>query len=252
MRLRDYIMKVSFSFDDGRSDQYEAYKILKKYNFKGSFHVTTGFIDGTYKTDNFGIKRKPLAINQLIEMNRDGMDISSHGDKHVMDTSDFIVSYNKLRKWGLESNKIGFSVPNSAYDDKSLKSFYGNNKDLLSYIRVGRSRDCFSFKSKICYVLYHFFHLQIFFNAFNKYNLINELNKESIVSLVVKKDSKVKNIKSFITHNKAKETVLVLMFHSIVKRPSNKWEYSLEEFEDLCLFLKNNTIDVLTLQELVL
>ena len=43
-------MRIVFSFDDGRSDAYDAYKMMAKYELRGRFHITTGFIDGTYTT----------------------------------------------------------------------------------------------------------------------------------------------------------------------------------------------------------
>ena len=38
---------ISFSFDDGRIDNYtKAYPILKKHNLPATFNITTGYIEG--------------------------------------------------------------------------------------------------------------------------------------------------------------------------------------------------------------
>ena len=230
-------MVVVFSFDDGRDDAYIAFQILKKYHLKGSFHITTGFVDGTFKTDDFGINRKPISIKQLKEMNESGMDISSHGDRHIMEKDDFRVSYEKLNKFGIRSKKVGFSVPNSNCSQSETELFISYNKDILSYIRKGRSKKCYSFLSKMNYILYHLTHFQFFYNNFNKHNIMKKVCKFSLNSMVVLSDSKSKNIINFIKKYDNQNNILILMFHSICDAPSNKWEYSLVEFEKICSYV---------------
>lgn len=243
-------MNVVFSFDDGRDDAYDAYLILKKYHLAGSFHITTGFIDGSFITDAFGNNRKPVGVSHLVEMHENGMDISSHGDKHITDSKDFAVSTKKLSNFGIKKERYGFSVPNSDYSKDELESFAMSNKHSLSYIRVGRSSKCYSFINKIHYVLYHSFHFQSSFNRFNKPNLINALNPYSINSLVVLSDTRANNLIKFISKYKNTNSILVLMFHSIVSTPKNKWEYSSADFEKICRFVSDNCKN-LTLEKLV-
>ena len=245
-------MKVCLSFDDGRDDAYYAFKILKEKSLVASFHVATGFIDGSFVTDSFGIGRKPLTIEQLKEMKANGMDISSHGDRHVMEDIDFSVSVKKLREWNLvdKRKKIGFSVPNSQFTEDELKRFISNNEVELSYIRVGRSPKCYSFFSKVNYALYHLFHFQCFYNSFNKHNLIQNIDKYHLYSLVLTSDVRVKNVIKFIEKSKNKNAVLVIMVHSVIEKPQNKWEYSSLEFKKLVDYLSKNTT-VVTLEELV-
>lgn len=245
------MIKVVLSFDDGRSDQYDAYKILLKYDLKATFHIVTGFIDGTFSERSFGEKRIPLAIKQLVEMKENNMELSSHGDKHMMGKKDFLISKSKLAKWQLINDVVGFSVPKSSFSNDELNKFYDTNKEDLCYIRVGRSPKCFSFISKIDYVLYHLTKNQLFFNRFNRFNLLEKIDKKKVFSLVVKKDSRIKNILRFLRKNVNKNVSLVLMFHSIVEKPNDKWEYSIAEFEELCKYLKESGIKVLTLKELV-
>lgn len=245
-------MRVCLSFDDGRKDTYEAFKILKEHNLTASFHITTGFIDGSFKTDSFGKNREPLSLDELAEMHKYGMDISSHGDRHIMHSKDFQTSLNKLSKWKLvEGNEVGFSVPNSDYTEEELKSFISSNKNNLSYLRIGRSNKCYTLYSKIHYVIYRILHNQFSYNEFNKHNLMYSIDKYRLNSLVIKKDTKVKNLIKFINKYKDKDCTLILMFHSITEEPMNKWEYSTKGFVELVKYLSKNTA-VLTLTELTI
>ena len=147
-------MRVIFSFDDGRADSINASRILAKHSLVGTFHITTGFVDGSFQTNTFGVGREPLTIEQLIELKKEGMEISSHGDNHIMETEDFNNSFKKLKNWGLIKNdKVGFSIPNSRYTKEALDSFLKENEKTLYYVRGGRSPKCYSFISKVNYLL---------------------------------------------------------------------------------------------------
>jgi peptidoglycan/xylan/chitin deacetylase (PgdA/CDA1 family) len=65
---------VLITFDDGYEDNYtNAYPILKKFNFKATIFVITGYID---KGNRY------LSSSQLKEMQRNGIDIESHTNLH--------------------------------------------------------------------------------------------------------------------------------------------------------------------------
>lgn len=243
-------MKLVFSFDDGRDDAAKAADVLNKFRLKGSFHVTTGFVDGTFKTDAFGVGRKPLTIKQIQTMYDDGMDISLHGDKHITEIDDFKVSYEKMNKWIHKKGKIGMSIPNSQFSDEELSDFCNKLNSKLLYARVGRNPKCYSLLGKICYVLYRVFHFQFLYNYFNKFNLISDFNKFKIYSLVVTADTRINNLKKFIEKYYKSDYTLVLMFHSIVDKKNNKWEFSNSDFINLCEFVSKNNISVYTLEEL--
>ena len=246
-------MNVCLSFDDGRIDSYSnAYKVLLLNNLKASFHVTTGFIDQTFITDSFGVNRAPLTVDNIVEMTNHDMEISSHSDRHIMDVDDFKVSIDKLRKWGIKKDKIGFSIPNSKCSKEELNAFIENNKKDLLYVRVGRNPKCYSFCGKVNYSLYKVFKFNCFYNRFNKFNLLKEIDNNSIYSVVVKKHIKASSIIKFINKYKNTNYSLVLMFHSIVDNPNDKWEWSKNKFDKLCSYLANEkSINVLTLEELV-
>jgi len=65
---------VALTFDDGYFDNYtDAYRILEKYDMKGTFFVITNYVnqDGMY-----------MNLNMLKEMKAHGMDIQSHTADH--------------------------------------------------------------------------------------------------------------------------------------------------------------------------
>ena len=247
------LMKICLSFDDGRDDQYfNAYKMLKNHNLIGTFHVTTGFIDGSFVNECFGNNRKPLTINQLLEMHDNGMEISSHGDKHITNYNDFHISISKLKSWGIYKTRYGFSVPNSEYTKDTIDLFKTELKDTILYIRVGRNPRCYSFVNKIRFVLYHKLHFSKAFNSFNKNNLLPFDKGHTFYSLVVRSSTRVKDLINFIDKHSLSEYNLVIMFHSIVDKSTNKWEWNKSEFKVLCDYLesKKDILVVTTLEKM--
>ena len=94
-------LTVTLSFDDGRLDTYtNAYRIMKKYNLYGTIHVITGYVDGSFTRQLSG-SDNALTIENLIEMENTGWEISSHGDQHITEKKDFLQSIEKLKKWVL-------------------------------------------------------------------------------------------------------------------------------------------------------
>lgn len=230
-------MRICFSFDDGRSDSYLASLILNEYSLKGTFHITTGFIDGTYITDEFGTNMSPLSILQIKEMLSKGMEISSHGDKHITNSIDFKISSRKISEWtGLD--KVGFSVPNSKGSKTELLNFINDNKNHLLYLRSGRNLKCYSFSSKFFYFCYHYLiRLQFFYNHFNKHNLMFDIDKTLLYSVVITRDIKLTSVTRFIKKYSHSDYTLILMFHSICEKPTNKWEWDIGSFRKLCCFV---------------
>ena len=89
---------ISLSFDDGRIDNYtNVLNILKKYNLNATIHVITGYIDGTYN-NKLASSAGPCNIKQLLEMKKNGFEISLHGDKHTTEFNDYEKFYTKTIK----------------------------------------------------------------------------------------------------------------------------------------------------------
>lgn len=232
-------MNVVLSFDDGRIDNYKnAFPVLKKYGLTASIHITTGFIDGTFVTDEFGKNMEPLTIQSLEDMSRIGIDISSHGDKHIMEKKDFLISREKIKSW-IGKSVVGFSVPNSSASKENVNSFVDNVKNSVSYVRIGRDSRCKSFIYKFFYLIYKIAHFQLCFNLFNKININTVFDKYYIKSVVIKRHTKSRNVINFIKKYSSIDGALVLMLHTVTDKPQNPWEWSLAQFENLCSYLKN-------------
>jgi len=246
-------MIVCLSFDDGREDTYlYAFPVLKKTGLTASFHVTTGFIDKTYRSNDFSSLRAPVTKDNLIEMFNKGIEITSHGDRHITDANDFLNSIGKLDSWGIKKNKYGFSVPSSNYTTESLSDFVCKTKLKLNYIRVGRSKKCYSFLNKIRFLIYKWLKIQICYNSFNKHNIIFEPNKYRFClnSLVVLNYTKASSLCRFIEKHKSSNGILIIMLHSILPHSSSRWEWSVADFELLCNYIANTKeIKCLTIGE---
>ena len=249
-------MIIYFSFDDGRGDfYYNVYPVLKQNELVASVHITTGFVDGTFCNSIFGEGRKPLLVSQLRELSDYGIDISSHGDKHVMKDDDFNISRQKMIEWNLchANDKIGFSIPNSKYNDSDLLSFVNNNNSFLKYVRVGRNPICYNFFNKIHYGIYHYlFRNKHSYYLFNKYNIIEDskIDRQRIFCIVVKKDCRLKHMIYLLNKYIEKNVHIVFMFHSIVEKPNNDWEWAKSNFVELIDYCVNNKIIIRRLSDL--
>lgn len=246
-------MKLVFSFDDGRSDAFAAHSILVKYGLNGTFHITTGYIDHSFKKNGFANNYSPLTTSQILEMKKNGAEFSSHGDKHKMDVEDFLKSYEKLHTIGANMDlKIGFSIPYSKATNDEIVLFQNKLKNKLLYIRRGRNERCYSFLCKVLYFIYHKFYFYFAYALFNRYNVIKRLEPFNLSSIVIKKDIKPKHVIRFLKKYHDKNVAVVLMFHSIKEYVTDDWDYSKLGFEKICNYVSSDkNIKCITMNELV-
>ncbi|NLG52053.1 MAG: polysaccharide deacetylase family protein [Chloroflexi bacterium] len=67
---------IVLTFDDGYRDAYEnAFPLLRRYGFVGTFFVITGFVDEG--------RPEYLTWDQIVEMDAAGMDMEAHGHTHT-------------------------------------------------------------------------------------------------------------------------------------------------------------------------
>jgi peptidoglycan/xylan/chitin deacetylase (PgdA/CDA1 family) len=112
---------ILFTFDDGYSDHYHnAFPLLKRYGFVGTFFVITGFAD----------ERRPeyLSWDQVREMGAAGMEFGAHSYTHpdLRDQSmDYLVWQTLGPKQALEERVtrpvIAFCYPFGWYDEQTIR-----------------------------------------------------------------------------------------------------------------------------------
>jgi hypothetical protein len=246
-------MDVCITFDDGRSDNFVyAVPLLKKYRLTATFFITTGFIDRSFVTDDFGAGREPMEIDQLQNLKKEGFELAAHGDRHIMEAEDYSLCLSKMRSWGLCEDKIGFSVPHTHYQEEELEKFYSDHADSLSYIRLGRNPRCFSFVNKSRYVLYHRLSRQKgLYYHFNEPNVTAPKDRIHLYSAMIKNDVRPSDVFYLLEKNKTGSAPLIFMFHSIIPTVKDMWEWSCRNFEAFCSFLSSDShYHVITMQEL--
>lgn len=255
---------IAFTFDDGRSDNYlVAKRIMDKYQLFGTVYITTGFIDGTWKSkDVLQSPTRPLTVEEINELHASGWEIGLHGDKHKSQVDDMRTALDKLRSWGITNSDWGISVPNSNTSDAEIKTLleseYGEK---IVYIRRGRKCDTSNLKNRVLYVLYSTLKLKWAYRLFNAENVffLGDENRSNIQSIVVKSNDSADLIVDFI-ETLPDNSVAVLMLHSILSPDhvmcgKDPWSWDEKNFEILCSELKNmeinNGLKVKTLMEIV-
>ena len=115
---------ISFTFDDGRRDNYlYAYPIMKKYGIKGTLFCTTGYIDESWKKDeSWHSAGEPIHVEELRELEDNGWELALHGDKHTTEVNDLKCASKKMEQWGFVNRPIGFSMPNSNIAKEKLNA----------------------------------------------------------------------------------------------------------------------------------
>lgn len=142
---------VIITLDDGYDDAYTgAFPLLKKYNFKATFFVITGYVDNN--------NPEHLTWDQVVEMSNAGMDVESHSYDHPdlrKRSHDYLVWQIKDSRQAIEAHTKKpapfFCYPSGMYDKTviallrdldfwaAVTTEYGvthSNKDLYTLNRV--------------------------------------------------------------------------------------------------------------------
>lgn len=234
---------VSFTFDDGRKDNFTcAYPVMKKHGIPGTLFCTTGYIDGTWQKDeSWHSAGEAIHVDELKELQQNGWELALHGDKHTTEVNDLKCASQKMTQWGFSTRPIGFSMPNSNIGKEKLDAvvdaYLGSE---LLYIRAGRKIDTKSLSAKILFALYTYGHMQWAYNRFNNKNLmeLTNIDRKQIYSVVVRYKDDPRMIARFI-EQMPDNTCAVLMLHSILPEDSqyygtDPWNWSLVRFERFC------------------
>jgi peptidoglycan/xylan/chitin deacetylase (PgdA/CDA1 family) len=119
---------VCLTFDDGYSSQYDAFRILKKYNLVGTFFVVSSFVNrGGY-----------LNVDQLKEMKKEGMLIGAHTLNHKnlkkvneKDLDHELEESKKQLEKMLGSKITSFSFPGGKYSKEIINRCFNFGYEYL-------------------------------------------------------------------------------------------------------------------------
>ena len=119
------MVNIVLSFDDGRHDNYEAYKnILNPLNIPATFNITAGYVLNDIEKNDMPGPHKPMSIEEVAEMNESSIcEIAGHGYTH----DNTIKSLIKGVEWQRENlgyDFVGIASPHSEYDLKKIRRRY--------------------------------------------------------------------------------------------------------------------------------
>ena len=250
---------ITFSFDDGRIDNYKAVKeILLPNNIPATINIATGYIDGSLKMLGGGYNPKPMTIEQIRELYSTGIiEIAGHGDLHKNEWDDIKLGREKLLAW-LQvpfDSKIGFASPGSGMTPKFIRE----NQRILENLGFSYARTGPEIRTKHMMRLYarkaaRVLHWSKLYKVAYKDSLQSRVTKEPVLSIPILKDTSLAEIKELIHFSEKRELLCTLMFHSIIDEQKNKngdiWCYDYRKFEELVSWLKEerekNKLEILT------
>jgi len=256
----DKKVRLAFSFDDGRLDNYRIGMDFKnRFNYRATFNISTAYVDGTIAPRNSPCANDSLTIKQVIELHKLGHEIAGHGNQHLNSIEDIQCGISKLKKWipGF-GEKIGFASPRSdlAFDEiVKIKSKL--DKIGVIYVRTGlrSTRQIGRIKRKILRGLGDTLDSRIFYNMAYIDSLVERTNNYVIYSIPVMKKTSLKQICGVLEEAIALGKDCVLMFHSILKEGekyyNDTWSWDYDSFLKLCDFIKLQPgIEVVPVKEL--
>ena len=120
------MVNIVLSFDDGRHDNYEAYKnILNPLNIPATFNITAGYVLNDIEKNDMPGPHKPMSIEEVAEMNESSIcEIAGHGYTH----DNTIKSLIKGVEWQREN--LGYDFVGIASPHKDSICY---NKNFILY-----------------------------------------------------------------------------------------------------------------------
>ena len=211
---------IGLSFDDGRIDNFtNVLPVLEKLGIPATFNITTGYIDGTLRQENKFCENPPMTIENIIRIADSGIfEIAAHGDQHLNDKKDILLSIEKLHRWGLKFDKIGFASPNHRLTGRMEEIQYLMEELELSYVRVG-ALFCKDLASRLSREITRITHSKHLFIGNYKISLMDQdmLKKRILFSCPVNHRMTFEQIKAFVDYAVENELSWILLFHSVLR-----------------------------------
>lgn len=251
---------VILSFDDGRLDTYSnAFQMIKKYNLTATINVVSDFILHQNSYTMFkSAGNKAMTIDQLLECEKNGIEIACHGSTHLNTEKDLLKNIEELKLMGINTSSIGFASPQSeltehnCVDIKKLK-----DKGIIKYIRSGVQIRREGLIYMVLSLMERKTHSKFLYYILNKKSIITDNKKEILSSAAITKYTTVEQLKFFINEMKDNESI-IFMFHSILNNDSpyrneDEWYWDKNRFQSFCkyLYANSNLIKTITTMQLV-
>jgi peptidoglycan/xylan/chitin deacetylase (PgdA/CDA1 family) len=232
----------SFSFDDGREDNYlVARNILKKYNLPATFNIATAYIEGLMEK---GVPSLSLPMNkqEVIALYNDGtFEIAGHGDFHQNDINDINSGLLKLKRWlgdDYGHDGIGFASPGT---DFNLKDRMELRNCGVNYIRLSfRYQKHILFKI-LCRKISRIVKSSHLYIMAYKDTLMNSIDDDIVYAIPILNCVTFHQLKGIINYAIDHNEGLVFMLHSVKNVGedgySDNWTMDASIFDELCYYL---------------
>ena len=238
------MITISLSFDDGRRDNYIAFKeIMEPMGIPATYNITSGYIQRNIEESDCPGPHEPMTIDELKEMNTSSIvEIAGHGYSHDNSMRSLLEGIQWLRNT-LSIDSIGIASPHSEYEISRLNSdiqcFKDNN---VKYLRISNDFSRFGISKKIARKCNKICHSGALFYYFNRDSIMKEHDflLHSVPILRITTVNELKNFIKIVTR-KFDQGSIIFMLHSILKPVESyyddlfSWDY--DQFREFCEFL---------------
>jgi peptidoglycan/xylan/chitin deacetylase (PgdA/CDA1 family) len=143
---------VTFSYDDGVSQDIRFVEMLNKYGLKCTFNLNSGLQTGDSHWENRGVKIRRMNVRGLKELYA-GHEIAVHALTHArLDECDLETIQNEIEQDKLNLERIfgyeivGFAYPWGTYDERVIGVLKNNG---LQYARTVMTTDNFDVQTNL-------------------------------------------------------------------------------------------------------
>lgn len=250
---------VSFSFDDGRIDNYSiAYPILKHYQLPATFNITTGYVEGKFQKGRLTYA-DAMNMQMVAELFRDPlMEIAGHGYWHMNTVEDIVQGVTELKRHLNASDGTinGFASPGTGltmgYYREHQQELVGHG---IEYVRLSlrylSNTRIKTFIRKLSRVL----PFPVLYRLAYQDTLMDTVENGIVYSVPVLSSISFAQLKSLISYAIKHKKACILMLHSIVEdgKVRDNWDYEKSKLESLCNYLsviqQHGQLEVVTSQK---
>lgn len=207
---------VTLTLDDGAKSQYQnAWPIMQKYGFRGTFYITTGNLDGYWYMT-------PTMVQNLYKA-------GNHIGAHTIDHKDLVTLSNEEVERELREPQeyleklLGTSI-------KDFATPYGSFNDSVMT------------------------HIKQYYRSHRGVNEgLNSKQPSNVYNLLVRNiynTTSADQVKSWVTEAKNKNVWVILLYHEVTDNP-DQWSTTPEMFDTHLQAIKDSGIPVVTIDQVL-